>query len=88
VIKIVSRLQPDVMVVRHPSLNVLGTKMGIPNIMEGDVNNTVGYEGLLNFGRRLRQVLRTKKYYDNVAAHVELPYSEWWLDQQNPFYFD
>jgi nitrogenase molybdenum-iron protein alpha chain len=31
--------------------------------------------------------LLTGKLVRNVANHVELPYTEWWLNQDDPFYF-
>jgi nitrogenase molybdenum-iron protein alpha chain len=38
-------------------------------------------------GRRLHEALLTKKREANIARYVELPYTDWWLRQEDPFYF-
>jgi len=86
--KILQRLKPDIMIVRHPNTAVLGAKLGIPTILDGDVNVSVGYNGLLRLGERIYQVTRAKKLFQNVARHFITPYSDWWLAQENPFYFE
>ena len=88
VIRFVSKLNPDLMIVRHEALTVLGYKLGIPSIMEGDANKCVGYDGILDLGRRIKRILSTKKLYKNIADHVQFPYTDWWLnDETNPFSF-
>ena len=88
VIKFIKKLQPDFLIVRHETLTVLGYKLGIPSIMEGDSNKCVGYEGVLDLGRRIKTILKTKKLFDNIASHVEFPYTDWWMDEaRDPFYF-
>lgn len=88
VMKIVKKLQPDLMIVRHMNMTILGTKLGIPSVLEGDVNVSAGYDGLLKLGQRLYEALQRKKILQNIAAHVELPYTDWWMEQEDPFYFD
>jgi len=88
VIKFLKNLNPDFLIVRHESLTILGYKLGIPSIMEGDSNKCVGYEGVLDLGRRIKTILKTKKLFSNIAEHVEFPYTDWWLDDSvDPFYF-
>lgn len=88
VIKFLSKLDPDFLIVRHPALTVLGYKLGIPSIMEGDSNKCVGYNGIIELGQRIQKILKTKKLYKNIASHVEFPYSDWWLDEKtDPFHF-
>lgn len=88
VIKVLSKLKPDFLVVRHPGLAVLGYKLGIPSIFEGDSNKCVGYDGIIDLGHRIKRILATKKLYKNIAGHVEFPYTEWWLDEKtDPFNF-
>jgi nitrogenase molybdenum-iron protein alpha chain len=86
--KILEKLKPDIMVVRHPNTAVLGAKLGIPTILDGDVNISAGYDGLLRLGERLYQVTRAQKLFQNVARHFITPYSDWWLAQENPFFFE
>jgi len=86
--KILQKLKPDIMIVRHNNMAVLGAKLGVPTINDGDVNSSVGYSGLLRLGERLYQATRAQKLYQNVARHFITPYSDWWLEQENPFYFE
>jgi nitrogenase molybdenum-iron protein alpha chain len=88
VYKILQKLKPDIIIVRHGNMTVLGAKLGIPTIYAGDVNVSVGYDGLLRFGERLYQVTKTKKLFQNIARHFKVPYSDWWLAQEDPFYFE
>ncbi len=88
VIKFLSKLDPDFLIVRHPALTVLGYKLGIPSIMEGDSNKCVGYNGIIELGQRIKKILKTKKLYENIASHVEFPYTDWWLnDTTDAFHF-
>ena len=88
VVKFLSKLNPDFLIVRHQALTVLGYKLGIPSIMEGDSNKCVGYDGIIDLGRRIQKLLKTKKLYKNIAEHVEFPYTDWWMDEAtDPFYF-
>lgn len=89
VIKILKRLKPDVLIVRHQGLTILSTKLGIPAINEGDANASVGYDGIIKFGNRILDALRTSKFEKTIAEHVKFPYSRWWLEEEDdPFYFE
>ncbi len=88
VIKIVKKLQPDLLIVRHMNMTILGTKLGIPSVLEGDVNVSAGYDGFIKLGKRLHEALLRKKVLKTIADHVELPYTDWWLQEEDPFYFD
>ncbi|MBQ8679715.1 MAG: nitrogenase [Treponema sp.] len=88
VVKLLKKLKPDFLLVRHPGLAVLGFKLGIPAIMENDSDKAVGYEGILDLGRRIKRAMIGAKLYKNFAKHTEFPYSDWWLDDStDPFYF-
>jgi nitrogenase molybdenum-iron protein alpha chain len=86
-IKLIKRARPDLIITRHPGQNALGSKLGIPTLFEGDANYSAGYLGVVRLGRRLREALQTRKLVDNIAPHVEFPYSGWWLGEEDPFYF-
>jgi len=88
VYKILQKLKPDIMIVRHENMAVLGAKLGITTILDGDVNISAGYDGLLRLGGRIYQATRAQKLLKNVARHFITPYSDWWLAQENPFYFE
>jgi len=88
VFKILQKLEPDIIIVRHNNMAVLGAKLGIPTINDGDVNVSAGYSGLLRLGERLYQATKAQKLFKNIAKHFKSPYSDWWLEQENPFYFE
>ncbi|WP_010256263.1 nitrogenase component 1 [Treponema primitia] len=87
VVKLLKNLHPDFLICRHPGLSPLGLKLGIPTIFEGDANYSIGYEGIVKMGKRLLELLETRKVIDNISRHVKLPYTDWWLEQEDPFYF-
>jgi nitrogenase molybdenum-iron protein alpha chain len=88
VYKILQKLKPDIMIVRHINIGVVAAKLGIPTINDSDVNITAGYDGVVRLGERLLQTTKAKKLYQNIARHYETPYSDWWLEQDDPFYFE
>jgi len=88
VYKILEKLKPDIIIVRHMNMAVMGAKLGVPTINDGDVNVSVGYDGLLRLGERLYQATKSQKLFQNIAKHFNSPYSDWWLSQENPFYFE
>ncbi|MDR2501085.1 MAG: nitrogenase [Treponema sp.] len=88
VVKILRKLKPDVMLCRHEGLTGIGSKLGIPSLFEGDANYSAGYAGVARMGRRILEALQTKRLLENVARHTELPYTDWWLAEEDPFYFE
>ncbi len=85
-VKTLRRLKPDLLIVRHMHMTILGTKLGIPTVLEGDVNVSAGYDGVIKLGDRLYQALQTKRLIQNIADHVEWPYSDWWLEEEDDVY--
>jgi nitrogenase molybdenum-iron protein alpha chain len=70
-------------------LTTLGSKLGIPTLFEGDANYSTGYEGVIKMGRRFYEAVQTEKLVKNIAKHVDLPYTDWWLNEEaDPFYFE
>ena len=89
VAKIIKDIKPDFILVRHMQLTTLATKLGIPVLFEGDANFSSCYDGTLKMGRRLVEALKTKKLVENIAAHSEFPYTDWWMNEvDDPFYFN
>lgn len=89
VVKIIKKINPDYLIVRHQGLTVLGYKLGIPTIFEGDANYSIGYDGVIRLGNRLWEAYLTRKFNENVAAHSEFPYTDWWMNEvDDPFYFE
>jgi nitrogenase molybdenum-iron protein alpha chain len=81
-VNILNRLRPDVFVARHGGLSVWGVKLGIPTFLMGDEQFGLGYQGILNYGNKILDTLTTKAFVENIAAHSELPYTDWWLGQK------
>jgi nitrogenase molybdenum-iron protein alpha chain len=86
--KILKKLKPDVIILRHTANPIVCSKVGIPTLYEGDVNYSIGYEGTLHLGRRLRTVFKKKRFFEYAGKHAKLPYTTWWLNEADPFYFD
>ncbi|MDR1204153.1 MAG: nitrogenase [Peptococcaceae bacterium] len=89
VLKFLKALKPDILIVRHQALAVYGYKLGIPTIFEADSNKCVGYDGIIELGRRIKRVFQTRKLIQNISENAELPYTDWWMDEgTDPFYFE
>jgi nitrogenase molybdenum-iron protein alpha chain len=89
VVKILKKLKPDFLYCRHPGLNSIGSKLGIPTLVQsGDANYTAFYEGVVKLGRKLVETHRTRKLVENISRHIKLPYTDWWMSQDDPFYFE
>jgi nitrogenase molybdenum-iron protein alpha chain len=82
---LLQRVHPDFIIIRHNGLAPLASRMGIPAIPLGDEHIAVGYQGILNLGESILDVLAHRKYHQDLAEHVRLPYKKWWLEQTDPF---
>lgn len=82
---LLERVKPDFIIIRHNGLAPLASRMGIPAIPLGDEHIAVGYQGIVNLGESILDVLAHKKYHEDIAKHVRLPYKKWWLEQKDPF---
>jgi nitrogenase molybdenum-iron protein alpha chain len=87
VIKLLKRLKPDFLICRHNGLAPLGAKLGIPSLFEADANYSIGYEGVVKMGRRFYEAWQSRKILENIVKYSEIPYTDWWLNEENPFYF-
>jgi len=88
VMKLLRESHPDLIIVRHTGASVLGTKLGIPTLFEGDINFSIGYEGVLRLGRRMVSTLKATKFFRHVGAHAKLPYTDWWFNEGDNQYFE
>jgi nitrogenase molybdenum-iron protein alpha chain len=82
---LLDRVKPDFIIIRHNGLAPLASRMGIPAIPLGDEHIAVGYQGIVNLGESILDVLAHRKYHQDIAEHVKLPYKKWWLEQKDPF---
>lgn len=81
-----NRIKPDVLLARHGGMTLWGAKLGIPSLLIGDEHYSMGYEGLLNYGERLLEVIENDEFVRNLSKHAINPYTKWWLEQE-PYYF-
>lgn len=82
---LLKRVNPDFIIIRHNGLAPLAAKVGIPAFALGDEHLPVGYQGIIRVGEALLEVLAHKKFGQNLKKHVKLPYTKWWLSQEDPF---
>jgi nitrogenase molybdenum-iron protein alpha chain len=78
-------VKPDFILIRHNGLAPLASRLGIPSAPLGDEHIAIGYDGIVNLGEAILDVLAHKKFHDDIKAHVKLPYKKWWLDQKDPY---
>lgn len=81
---LIKRTNPDFVLVRHTGLAPLSAKLGVPGAAIGDENKAIGYQGMLNIAETVKAVLRRRKFNDDLKEHVSLPYTDWWLQQDDP----
>ncbi len=82
---LLQRAKPDFIIIRHNGLAPLASRLGIPAAPLGDEHHAVGYQGILNLGETILEILSHKKFHDDLAAHVKLPYKKEWLKEKDPF---
>ena len=73
------------MLIRHNGLAPLASKLGIPAAPLGDEHIAVGYDGMINLGETILDILARKKFHNDIKEHVRLPYTKWWLEQDDPY---
>lgn len=81
-----NRIKPDLLLARHGGMTLWGAKLGIPSLLIGDEHYSMGYEGLVNYGERILEVLENDEFVKNLQKHAINPYTKWWLNQA-PDYF-
>jgi len=83
-VNLLNRLRPDIFIVRHPGMAIWGARLGIPSFHMEDEHFGLGYQGIVNYGRKIADAIANPAYVKNLARHSHLPYSTWWLEQE-PF---
>lgn len=86
-INILKKLNPDLIIFRHPDMAILATKLGIPAFfISGDANTYALYQGVLATGYKILSALDTKYFIKKIAKRAKFPYTDWWY-RQDPFAF-
>ena len=78
-------MKPDFIIIRHNGLAPLAARLGIPAIPLGDEHHVVGYQGIVNLGESILDVLAHRKFHQDHRRPPRLPYKKWWLEQKDPF---
>ena len=86
VMNILHRYQPDLYLSRHPGSTVWAIKNGTPAVYVADEYMIFGYKHTLEFANAVLDAIHNRSFEENLAAHVKLPYTDWWY-QQNIDYF-
>ncbi|GEO82624.1 nitrogenase component 1 [Pararhodospirillum oryzae] len=81
---LLKRVSPDFIIIRHNGLAPLASRLGIPAIPLGDEHIAVGYQGMINLGESILDSLAHRKFHQDIARHVRLPYKDSWL-ARDPF---
>lgn len=79
------QVHPDFLLIRHNGLAPLASRLGIPAAPLGDEHIAVGYQGIVNLGETILEIMAHKKFHEDVKAHVKLPYTKWWLAQKDAY---
>lgn len=88
IVNLLQELKPDLYICRHPGAAVWAAKLGIPTIFVNDEYAAFGYQGLVNFGNRIVDVLTNQTFVKYLGSKIKLPYTEWWLEQNAFKYVD
>lgn len=83
--QLLRRIHTDFVIIRHQGLAPEAAKMGIPALAMGDEHIPVGYDGIIRTGEALLDILQRKKFNQVLQRHVKLPYTDWWLKQDDAF---
>lgn len=81
---LIKKTKPDFVIVRHTGLAPLASQLGVPGVAIGDENKSIGYQGLLNIAETVEAVLQRRKFNEDLRKHVDIPYTDWWLSQEDP----
>ncbi|KNF08653.1 nitrogenase iron-molybdenum cofactor biosynthesis protein NifE [Gottschalkia purinilytica] len=85
-VNLLNRVEPDIFIVRHSGMSIWGAKLGIPTMLIGDEQFGLGYQGIINYGQKIYDMITNSSYVKNLSKYTKLPYTKWWLEQ-DPFYF-
>lgn len=77
--------KPDFVIIRHQGLAPEAAKLGIPALAMGDEHIPVGYDGIIRTGEIILNIMARKKFNQVLQKHVPVPYTDWWVSQEDPF---
>ncbi|MDR1899392.1 MAG: nitrogenase [Treponema sp.] len=80
-VNVLHRIRPDILLARHGGMTLWGAKFGIPSLLIGDEHFGMGYQGLVQYGRRILETMENDEFVKNFEKHAVNPYTQWWLAQ-------
>ena len=83
IMNILNTLKPDIYLSRHGGTAGWAVKLGIASIMITDEYDVFGYLGTIKLGYRILDALTNRSVERNLAKRLELPYTDWWLEQNS-----
>ncbi|MDR0523190.1 MAG: hypothetical protein LBG62_02040 [Candidatus Methanoplasma sp.] len=75
---------PDFILIRHNGLAPLASRLGIPAAPLGDEHLAIGYDGPVNLGNLILEILERGKFCKDLSRHVTHQYTDWWASQTDP----
>ncbi|MDR0644318.1 MAG: nitrogenase [Treponema sp.] len=85
-VNVLYKTRPDILLARHGGMTLWGAKFGIPSLLIGDEHFGMGYQGLVQYGKRILETLENDEFVKNFQQHAVNPYTQWWL-AQDPYCF-
>lgn len=82
---LLKRVNPDFILIKHGGLSPLASKLGISAAPLSDESLTIGYQGMIYLGNKILDILAKKKFHNILKAHAEMQYTDWWLEQSDPY---
>ncbi|MDR0887899.1 MAG: hypothetical protein LBM39_01775 [Candidatus Methanoplasma sp.] len=76
--------RPDFIIIRHNGLAPLAAKLGVPAAPLGDEHVAIGYQGIINLGNVILEIINRKKFCKELSKHVPHAYTKWWTEQTDP----
>ncbi|MDR1787929.1 MAG: nitrogenase [Treponema sp.] len=82
IMSILHRYKPDLYFSRHPGSTVWAIKQGVAAFYVADEYTIFGYRNTYLFAQAVLDTIRNRSFEKNLAAHIKLPYTDWWYQQQ------
>lgn len=82
---LLKRVNPDFILIKHGGLSPLASKLGISAAPLSDESLTIGYQGMIYLGNKILDILAKKKFHNILKEHTEMQYTDWWLEQSDPY---
>nr|WP_297764990.1 nitrogenase component 1 [uncultured Butyrivibrio sp.] len=86
IIKVLKETHPDVIIARHMNMTILAGKLGIPSLLEGEINISAGYDGILTMGRRIRDIKKANRLLSTLKEYNKFPYTAEWLEDERLYF--